>query len=868
MPDYLKSFQEKILPLVEKPSRYLGGEFHHVLKDPASVKTRILLAFPEVYNLGMSHLGFKILYHILNLRPDLWAERVFAPWGDAEALHRQHQIPLLSLESSTPLYAFDMVGFSLQYELTYTTILTMLDLGQVPFFSAERKERDPLIIAGGPCAFSPEPLADIFDLILLGDGEEAFLEIIETYQQWRASGGSRENFLQAAAQISGVYVPSLYWPQYDERGNFHGIHPQRNAPEVINKRLVELAGAAYPVCPVVPFAEVVHDRAVVEIARGCNRGCRFCQAGIIYRPARERSPREVVELCRQILANTGLEEVSLASLSSGDYPGLEEIVAALLEEWQQQKVSVSLPSLRPEAVRPQLAGAIQKVRKTGFTLAPEAGSPRLRKVINKEISEEGLLTSVAAAAGLGWESIKLYFMLGLPTETLEDVEEIARLSFEARRAASAAKRGSFAVKVSASSFVPKAHTPFQWVGQEEPELLREKQRLLSRRLRKQGVEFNAPSVEMSFLEAVFSRGDRRLTPALIKAWELGCRFDGWTDQLKTHLWEKAFLETGIAPAYYVNRPRELKEALPWDHLSPRVDKGYLISEYKRSLEGQVTPDCRFAGYCQGCQACPDSSAYLAHWQARSQEVLVFPRAPALTRPEAPLRLRLHWGKREPLTYLSHLETLRAWGRIFRRAGIPLAYSQGFNPQPRISLGLALPVGWESTAEYMDVILQSPMPPQEVLLRLGSHLLPGLEAYEIKVIPAQGPSLNQTLALAQYHLRGAVKDDGEYQDGWRDFLKQSEIIVNRKKAKEIKKVNLRPFLLAVAPSPHPEEGLTIKLKISQGQSPRPEEVLAAYRSFIHDVIHDGKEMEEASFRVKVKRTALWIEKDGKILNPMV
>jgi radical SAM family uncharacterized protein/radical SAM-linked protein len=866
MSDYLKSFYEKILPYVEKPSRYLGGELHQIKKDPARVKTRILLAFPETYNLGMSHLGFKILYHILNLRPDLWAQRTFAPWVDAEALHHKHQIPLLSWESGTPLYDFDIVGFSLQYELTYSNILTMLKLGKVPFYSAQRRPQDPLIIAGGPGAFSPEPLAEIFDLILLGDGEEAFLEIIEAYQTWRRGGASRENFLQAAAQIPGVYVPSLYEPQYDERGNFLRIAPRAGVPPLVEKRVVNLAGAAYPTCPVVSFAEVVHDRAVVEIARGCNRGCRFCQAGIIYRPARERSPREVMELCRRILAHTGMEEVSLASLSSGDYLGLEEIVAALIEEWSRQKVSVSLPSLRPEAVKAPLAAAIQKIRKTGFTLAPEAGSLRLRKVINKEISEEGLLASVQAAARLGWESIKLYFMLGLPTETLDDVEAIARLVFEIRRAAKAVKKGSFALKVSASSFVPKAHTPFQWAGQEEGELLREKQRILAGRLGGKSIDFSAPSVEMSFWEAVFSRGDRRLTPALIKAWESGCRFDGWSDQFKAGLWQKAFTDTGLNPAYYANRSRELGEALPWDHLSPGVDKGYLLSEYMRSLEETVTHDCRFAGYCQGCRACPDSSAYLAYWQARAQETLSLlpPPGKESLPPQAPMKMRFRWGKREPLKYLSHLELLRAWGRAFRRAGIPLSYSQGFNPQPKISLGLALPVSWESTAEYMDVTLQSPVTPREVLSRLQAHLPLGLEVYEAKTISRGGPSLNQTLGLAEYQITAEKKEDLGDEIGWRDFLAQEEIIITRQKARELKEINLRPFLVTVGPSAEEDKTLRMKIKITAGQSLRPEEVLAAYRSFRQNF---GKP-ESASPLWKVQRTALWIEKDGNLLNPMI
>lgn len=588
---------DSLLLRVEKPARYLGNEPGAVRKDPGSVRLRIALAFPEVYEIAQSHPGLQILYDLLNRRPDVYAERAYAPWFDFEALLRVHGQPLVSLETQTPLSAFHIVGFSLQYELTYTNLLAMLDLGGIPLRAAERSARDPLIIAGGPCAFNPEPLADFLDAVLLGDGEEAVQEICDVYLGW--DGRDRGALLRMLACVAGVYIPAFYRPEYHASGRLAGIRPLvEGHPPLVRKRVLpDLDTVPLQETFVVPNLRVVHARPSLEVMRGCVKGCRFCQAGYIYRPLRERNPQRVLAQAELAVRATGTGELSLLSLSTGDYSCVNPVLTEVMNRYAGARVAVSLPSTRVDALAPALLEQIRRVRKTGFTLAPEAGTQRLRDIIQKEYTEEELLSAARQIFSLGWRALKLYFMLGLPGETEDDLVGIALLA--AKVAAAGHGRGE--VTASVSTFVPKPHTPFQWAAQIDLEETEARQALLRRELHRRGLRFKWHDARASYLEGVFSRGDRRLAGLLLAAYRLGCRFDGWTDSCRFDLWQQAFAETGVDPRDYLRR-RHLNEALPWDHLSAGVTKEYLQAELARAVQGRLTPDCSIER-CTYCGAC-------------------------------------------------------------------------------------------------------------------------------------------------------------------------------------------------------------------------------------------------------------------------
>lgn len=598
---------EHLLPKVEKPARYVGGEYNAVVKDWGRVAVKVAFAFPDVYEVGMSHLGLQILYHVVNSREDALMERVFAPWTDMERLMREEGVPLFTLESRRPLADFDIVAFTLQYELSFSSVLNMLDLAGIPVRTADRREGMPLVIAGGPCAFNPEPLADFLDAVFLGEAEDGFGEIIEAYREARAAGADRRGLLRALARVPGVYVPSFYRVVYDSAGRVREIAPvDEAAPARVVKRVIDdLDRAPYPTRPVVPSTGIVHDRAVLEVFRGCSRGCRFCQAGMIYRPVRERDPETLLDQADEVLRHTGYDELSLASLSTTDYSAIRPLVEQLVERYAGEKVGLSLPSTRVDAFAVDLARLIQKVRKSSLTFAPEAGTQRLRNVINKQVTEEDVLATARAAFEAGWLRIKLYFMLGLPTETLDDVEGINIL---ARRVLATGEeagvpKGRLSVTVSVSTFVPKAHTPFQWEPFLHLDEVRERQAYLKRRLKGRGLVFHWHDPETSFLEAVFSRGDRRLGAALERAWRLGARLDGWHEHFRPDLWRQAFADVGLSPEDYAYRRYTYEDILPWDHLDAGVSKRFLVLEHKRALAGETTADCR-AGRCTGCGLCP------------------------------------------------------------------------------------------------------------------------------------------------------------------------------------------------------------------------------------------------------------------------
>jgi len=594
-----------ILPKVAKPARYTGHEWNSVVKDWNQVEVRVALAYPDIYEVGMSNLGLMILYDILNREEGVLAERVYAPWIDMEQAMRRAGIPLYSLESRRPLADFDIIGFSLQYELNYTNVLNMLHLAGLSPLAAERGETDPLIIGGGSCAYNAEPLADFFDLFVIGEGEEVLLELVRAYREFR---GTREDLLREAAKIEGIYVPSLYDVCYHDDGTVAAVEPLiAEARGRVRKRVVETLPPA-PTKLIVPYVQVIHDRAMIEIQRGCTQGCRFCQAGFIYRPLRERPLEEVLQTVADIVNETGYEEVALVSLSSSDHSQIEPLVRQLTTRYQHPPLAVSLPSLRIDSFSVELAEMFQGRRKTGLTFAPEAGSQRLRDVINKNVTEEDLLRTAEAAYASGWRRIKLYFMVGLPTETLEDVVAIADLVKKVRAIGRRHQRKRTQVNVSLGTFVPKPFTPFQWLPLAGEENLQEKQKLLRRGLRGPGIGFSWQNPRTTLLEAALSRGDRRLGQVIHRAWQSGARFDAWDELFDEGLWWRAFTEAGLDPNFYARRERALNEVLPWDHIDVGVRKEFLIEEYQRSLRGETTVDCR-----EGCVDCGVSDEFCCYY---------------------------------------------------------------------------------------------------------------------------------------------------------------------------------------------------------------------------------------------------------------
>jgi len=592
---------EKFLPLVAKPGRYVGGEVNSIRKDWAGVGVKVALAFPEVYEIGMSHLGLKILYHVINSVPRFLAERVFAPWTDMEQQMRARGIPLYSLESGTPLRDFDIVGFSLQYEMTYTNVLNMLELAGIPVFAAERKEDDPLIIAGGPCALNPEPMADFIDAFVVGEAEEAILQLLSSFEGSGRSGGKKEDILRRWAGLEGVYVPSLYDAEHDG-DKFRSLTPTGGAPESIDRLWIEdLETAPFPVAPPVPFIEAVHDRLTVEIMRGCTRGCRFCHAGMTYRPVRERSPDKICALVEEALANTGFDGVTLASLSSTDYSQIESLVRMLSRRLCDRRISISLPSLRLDSFSIGIAEQIQEVRKSGFTFAPEAATDRLRRVINKDYEEATMFASLEDALRAGWDVLKLYFMVGLPTETDEDIEAISGLVNRIRRMGRKLRGKRFRVNLSLSAFVPKPHTPFQWESMVDAESLAKKYRATTSNVRHRDVKISWREPGLCMLEALLSRGDRKLGEVIHKAWRAGARFDGWSSELKVDAWARAMSECSVSFDRIASFPYGADDALPWDHIRTGVTKKYLRSELDRSRAAEFTADCR--DNCLGCGVC-------------------------------------------------------------------------------------------------------------------------------------------------------------------------------------------------------------------------------------------------------------------------
>ena len=602
------ALSDEILLSIQQPARYIGGEINSVCKDPSSVDVRFAMCFPDVYDIGMSHLGIQILYDMLNKMPDVYCERVYSPWTDLDAIMREKHIPLFAIESQDPVKDFDILGITLQYEMCYTNILQILDLSGIPLHGSDRTWDDPIVIGGGPCAYNPEPIAEFFDLFYIGEGETAYRQLIDIYKDSRKNGESRETFLKRAAGVPGIYVPSLYEPEYHEDGTLKAFRPTcPEAPEKVVKQLVlDMTEAVYPEKPLVPFIKVTQDRVVLEIMRGCIRGCRFCQAGMIYRPVREKNVERLKDLAYKMLKNTGHEEISLSSLSSSDYRSLEELVRFLIEEFHGKGVNVSLPSLRIDAFSLDVMSKVQDVKKSSLTFAPEAGSQRLRDVINKGLTEEEILQGAADAFKGGWNRVKLYFMLGLPTETVEDMEGIALLSEkiaeEYYEIPKDQRNGKVQVVASTSFFVPKPFTPFQWARMSTKEEFLDKARVVSRKMKEmlnhKSLKYNWHEADVTVLEGVLARGDRRVAAVIEEAYRNGALYDAWSESFRNDIWMKAFETCGVDIDFYTTRERGLDELFPWDFIDTGVSKEFLKREWNNAVNGTVTPNCRER--CSGC----------------------------------------------------------------------------------------------------------------------------------------------------------------------------------------------------------------------------------------------------------------------------
>ncbi len=715
-----------IPPSVQKPSRYSGSEVRRPLLSWETAKTRVLLAFPDVYEIGMSHLGILLLYEILNSRPGTLCERVFAPWLDMEEYLRATGAPLCSLESGRPAREFDFFGFSLSYELTYSNVLSMLDLSGIPLRNRERGEGDPLVLGGGVCTLNPAPVEAFFDALLVGDGEEAVLEILSSVEEWKERKGTRRDLLEGLSRIEGVYVPGV-------------------SGGVSRRVLPDLARSPLLPAPILPSMRVVHDRLSIEISRGCTRGCRFCQAGYVYRPVRERDPLLLLRYLQEMAPWSGYDEVGLLSLSAADYGCIDRLITEAMETLSPQRISVSLPSLRLDALRENTVRQIRRVRKTGFTLAPEAGTERLRQSINKDIRDEELLRSAEWIFANGWQTFKLYFMVGLPGETAADVAAIGQM---AKRVASVARRHGKRNTVTASltAFIPKPHTPFQWerqIGKEEIEARMAIVRAEVARDRNIEVKFHSPAV--SELEGAFSRGDARLAGILLRAYRLGARFDAWTEAFRPDAWRQAFAEAGIDLREYLAE-RIPEQPLPWDFVDAGIDREFLLSEREKARSGQTTPDCR-SGECSACGACPPGLSNVTYSSmTTSEEAVPAAGKPAASGAFAPAQagrhfLRIQYSKEGPARFLSGLEIQSLWGRVLRRAGFPVAYSQGFHPAPRLSFSPALPVGTESLAEFVEAEFTLPVIATELEKKLPAVLPEGIGIVSARLVPPGGPRLS-------------------------------------------------------------------------------------------------------------------------------
>lgn len=813
-----KARVEQLIAQCERPARYEGNELNASHKDWEAALLHVALIYPDTYEVGQSGLGLKILYALLARDSETVVERAFAPWTDMEEKLREASLPLFSLESSKPLNSFDLIGFTLPYEMTYSNVLNMLELSRIPLLAEERRDGDPLIAGGGSCTYNPEPVAPFFDFFVIGEGEEIILEIISLLKEGRKNGAARDELLLELSRLKGVYVPRFYQAHSGPGGREYYKAAGEDGSEYITRRVItNFDKAFFPVAPVLPYLETIHDRIMLELFRGCSRGCRFCQAGMIYRPVRERELSTLISLARESLRNTGYEEISLISLSCSDYSRIRELSYRLLEEYNDRYLEISLPSLRIDSFSLDLAELVQRFRRTTLTFAPEVGTDKMRRLVNKGGSEEEVLQTLSLAREQGWKSVKLYFMIGLPGEDDEDILGINKLVWKIMQTT------GLRMTISVNPFIPKAWTTFQWDEFKSMEALREKSAVMKRTLRHGKIDISFHNLELSYLEAVFARGDRKLAKVLMEARRLGCAFDGWSERFDYGKWMKAFESAGIDPSHYTEK-RQFDEPLPWDHLGSREQKDFLCNDRKRSDAGETLPDCRW-NQCSGCGVCQDTGSCPEIFPDKGSPGSIEALPPPSFKAKPVQRLRICFKKGAAARNISHLDVLRAIQRTVRRAGLPVAYTEGFHPRMRISFGPALSVGHTGSSEWIDMDLKEKTTPDEVLARLKAACPPGMDFLKAREIPENSEPLSVILTCAVYRVTIHGTDSGA--GPALDTLCAEMMTCERLDAVHKKKmVDIRPHIYSLDVESEQEGRVICRFRLHLGQegSAKPSDIL--------------------------------------------